>query len=140
VTPSFDTFEQAVHDHFRFEECGFDAPAREEIGQRYRHVAYERPNLALEFAIEAPEFLPWWTAVRLIEGQHPSSYAVDELGRTRRLYSYQITRAIRPHIQGWAAAEAGCLRCYARYFLEHSDSVFEQIDREKREPPKRKLP
>ena len=153
MTLSLDQFEQAVHRQFAFliEEFGFRGPIRKDLDQRYRHVAYERSNLALEFAVETPDFLPWWTTVRLINGEYPSSYAVDELGRKRKLFSHHITRAILPHLNGakpvlpgrsfdeWGAAEADYLRRHARYFLNHSDSVFEQIDRDRQEPPKRKL-
>jgi len=149
----FESHNSLVCELFDFlcSEFGFEAPERDDSSTRYRQVAFSRPNLCLEFAIEpdAPD-RPWWTAVRLFHYARPSSYGTDEEGRIRRLYRHQIVRAIQPHLsmpvpqahedslRGRLEYSADFLRRYARWFLLHSDEVFDVLDHP---PPKqRKLP
>jgi hypothetical protein len=150
----FDEFENIVRENFVFltDEFGFGPPEIENIGQRYRHVSYKRNNLRLEFAIEAPDSLPWWTAVRLIDGNEPSGYGIDESGRKRRLYPHEIIAAIREHVVGekptykdksltqWALTEREYLQRYIKYFLENSDKVFEKVDHDRKNRAPGKLP
>lgn len=150
----FDQFENIVRENFSFltGEFGFGSPEIENIGQRYRHVAYKRNNLCLEFAIEAPEAIPWWTAVRLIDGKEQTGYGTDGSGRKRRLYPYEIVAAIREQVVGekpdykdksltqWALTEKEYLQRYIKYFLENSDKVFEKVDYERKNRARGKLP
>jgi hypothetical protein len=149
-----DEFEQLVRKHFAFlsNELGFKEPSVENIAHRYRHLAYEKQNLVLEIAIETPDALPWWTAVRLINGKRPPAYGTDELGRTRRLYPHQIARAIPGHLVGdppkakdqalesRVLADADYMKRFVRYFLDHPDEVFDQVDLDRTRKPEPKLP
>lgn len=157
MTPSsrsdFDNHNTLVCELFDFlrSEFGFGSPQRDDSSTRYRQVAFSRPNLCLEFAIEpdAPD-RPWWTAVRLFDYSQPSGYGTDEQGRIRRLYRHQIVRAIQPHLampvpklledslQGRLAYSVDFLRRYAKWFLLHSDDVFEALDHPV--PKQRRLP
>lgn len=151
ATSDFERHDEIVCEVFSFlrPDFGFQVPTFEKIGGRYRHVAYSRPNLCLEFAVEADApAQPWWTAVRLLDFQRPDSYAVDSSGRIRRLYRHEIARAIQPHLEfpapsfsqgtlrGRLEAEADFLRCHARWFLLHSDEVFDSLDHPRPKPPK----
>ena len=152
--PDFDEHNQTVCEVLAFltSEFGFDPPVRDDTSSVYRQVAFSRPDLCLEFAVEAeaPD-RPWWTAVRLFDYSRPSSYATDEQGRVRRLYRHEIVRAIQPHLdfpvpalaaetlRGRLDCEADFIRRYARWFLLHSDEVFDSIDHPPPKPP-RKLP